>query len=197
MIANRAGRYLTSSLDDSWLTAIDQDSPHGRPTAQAALSGGRRIARRPLRPNLGSAKVARDFTWRTLCSWTLDDMFNDVSVVVSELVTNALCHGLRDTSYSALARPLQLVLLARDRRLVTAVTDPADETPVLGSAKHFAESGRGLRIVAVMSDSWGWVPFATGGKAVWAAFTVPGEQALEAHGCGGEQTGTAERRLTG
>jgi len=25
----------------------------------------------------------------------------------------------------------------------------------------------------VLSDAWGWVPFATGGKVVWAAFDIP------------------------
>jgi hypothetical protein len=196
MIANRAGRYLSSSLDDSWLTALDQDSSQIWPTGQSPFPGGRRIARRPLRPNLGSAKAARDFTWRTLSDWSLDALFNDVAVVVSELVTNALCHGLRDTSYSALARPLQLVLLTREHRLVAAVTDPSDETPMLGSARHFAESGRGLRIVAVMSDSWGWVPFATGGKAVWSAFTVPVEF-FESGGSAVAEKSAMSDRLTG
>ncbi|HEU5159554.1 MAG TPA: ATP-binding protein [Streptosporangiaceae bacterium] len=163
-------------MDDAWLTALDLD-PQAWPPTPGAAAAGQRIARRGLRPNLGSPKTAREFTRRTFSAWSLDGLYNDVVVVVSELVTNALCHGLADTSYSALARPVQLVLLARRHRLLTAVVDPSDKTPVLGSTKHFAESGRGLRIVAVMSDSWGWVPFATGGKAVWAAFNIPGDVA--------------------
>jgi Histidine kinase-like ATPase domain len=175
MIANRAGRYVSSSMDDAWLTALDLD-PQAWPRTHAAPSADRqRIARRALRPNLGSPKTAREFTRRTFNAWSLDDLYNDVVVVVSELVTNALCHGLNDASYSALARPVQLVLLARPHRMLAAVVDPSDKTPVLGGAKHFAESGRGLRIVAVMSDAWGWVPFATGGKAVWAAFDIPAD----------------------
>jgi hypothetical protein len=173
MIANRAGRYVSSSVDEAWLTALDLD-PQAWPRTQAAPSAsGQRIARRALRPNLGSPKTAREFTRRTFSAWSLDGLYNDVVVVVSELVTNALCHGLSDNSYSALARPVQLVLLARRHRVLAAVVDPSDKTPVLGGTKQFAESGRGLRIVAVMSDAWGWVPFATGGKAVWAAFDIP------------------------
>jgi hypothetical protein len=173
MIANRAGRYVSSSVDDAWLTALDLD-PQAWPRTHAASSAnGQRIARRALRPNLGSPKTAREFTRRTFSAWSLDGLYNDVVVVVSELVTNALCHGLGDASYSALARPVQLVLLARRHRVLAAVLDPSEKTPVLGGAKHFAESGRGLRIVAVMSDAWGWMPFASGGKAVWAAFDIP------------------------
>jgi hypothetical protein len=173
MIANRAGRYVSSSVDDAWLTALDLDPQAWPPAHASAPAGGQRIARRALRSNLGSPKTAREFTRRTFSAWNLDGLYNDVVVVVSELVTNALCHGLGETSYSALARPVQLMLLARERRVLAAVVDPSDKTPVLGSTKHFAESGRGLRIVAVMSDAWGWVPFATGGKAVWAAFDIP------------------------
>jgi hypothetical protein len=173
MIANRAGRYVSSSLDDAWLTALDLD-PQAWPAAHAtSQDGDRLIAKRALRPNLGSPRTAREFTRRTFGAWHLDALYNDVVVVVSELVTNALCHGLTGASYSALARPVQLVLLARERRVLTVVADPSDRTPVLASTKQFAESGRGLRIVAVMSDAWGWVPFATGGKAVWAAFDIP------------------------
>jgi hypothetical protein len=174
MIANRAGRYVIGSLDDAWLTALDQD-PQAWPAAHAGGAADQRIARRSLRPNLGSPKTAREFTKRTLSSWNIEGLYNDVAVVVSELVTNALCHGLHDVSYSALARPIQLMLLARDHRMLAAVIDPSDKTPSLAGPKQIAETGRGLRIIAVMSDSWGWVPFATGGKAVWAAFNLPKE----------------------
>lgn len=180
MIANRAGRYVTSSVDDAWLTALDLDPQAWPPTPGAPSAGAQRIARRALRPNLGSPKTAREFTRRTFGAWDLDGLYNDVVVVVSELVTNALCHGLGDASYSALARPVHLVLLARERRVLAAVVDPSDKTPMLASARHFAESGRGLRIVAVMSDAWGWMPFASGGKAVWAAFDIPDDVAAEA-----------------
>ena len=172
MIANRAGRYVINSLDDAWLTALDQD-PLAWPTAHASGAAGQRVAKRALRPNLASPKTAREFTKRTLSSWNIEELYNDVSVVVSELVTNALCHGLQNVSYSALARPIQLMLFARDRRVLAAVIDPSDKTPAVGSTRQVAETGRGLRIIAVMSDSWGWVPFATGGKAVWAAFNIP------------------------
>jgi len=112
-------------------------SPSPSPSPSA---GGQRVARRALRPNLGSPKTAREFTRRTFSAWDLDGLYNDVVVVVSELVTNALCHGLNEASYSALARPVQLVLMARERRVLAAVVDPSDKTPVLGSTKHFAES---------------------------------------------------------
>lgn len=41
-----------------------------------------------------AVRGARQFTRTTLDQWELDDRFDDVALVVSELVTNALRHAL-------------------------------------------------------------------------------------------------------
>jgi anti-sigma regulatory factor (Ser/Thr protein kinase) len=148
--------------------------PAGRwPTPPAGTSP--RSARRLLTQDAESSKAARDFTRVTLHDWDLEPLADDVSVVVSELVTNALRHGMNGFAQPAgHVSPIQLVLFGHQHRLVVVVSDPGDQRPVLTEIEpsRFAESGRGLVVVEAMSTSWGWAPLATGGKAVWSAFDL-------------------------
>jgi anti-sigma regulatory factor (Ser/Thr protein kinase) len=121
---------------------------------------------------------ARRFTRRTLGEWELDDYFDDICLVVSELVTNALRHAMPTNSVHAGEHhpPVRLHLLRWTERLVCAVRDPSQDSPVARDSDDFsAESGRGLFLVDSFSDSWGWHPMAgtLGGKMVWALFRLP------------------------
>ncbi|MFF4248233.1 ATP-binding protein [Streptomyces sp. NPDC001822] len=127
---------------------------------------------------------ARKFTRTTLTSWDLADRFDDVALVVSELVTNALRHGLPDEAAPRRQdSSVRLHLMRWTSRLVCAVRDPSEESPVAGEAPDSAESGRGLFLVESFSDCWGWHPSpllggdatATAGprgKVVWALFRL-------------------------
>ncbi|MFI1168381.1 ATP-binding protein [Streptomyces sp. NPDC020801] len=129
-----------------------------------------------------AVREARQFTRRTLDQWELGDRFDDVCLVVSELVTNALRHAL--PAPSAIPRaceqgpevsPVRLHLMRWSERLVCAVRDPSQDSPVARETDDFsAESGRGLFLVDSFSDSWGWHPMAggPGGKVVWALFRL-------------------------
>jgi hypothetical protein len=142
--------------------------------APSSVAGGPRVARCVLRGEPMSSRTAREFTRTTLGGWGLAAMFEDTEMVVSELVTNALRHGLQGVRHHGSSTPmLQLVLLRHERRLVAVVTDPGDQAPKLSEGGEFSETGRGLRIVEALSGSWGWAPLVTGGKAVWAAFDLP------------------------
>ncbi len=143
----------------------------GQWPAPSCTGAGPELARCVLRGEASSPKLARDFTHRSLLSWSLSSLTEDAEMVVSELVTNAVRHGLSDLR--SFAPTLQLVLLKHERRLVVVVTDPGDQVPALSERGDFAETGRGLRIVAALSGAWGWAPLVTGGKAVWAAFDLP------------------------
>ncbi|MFF0014440.1 ATP-binding protein [Streptomyces sp. NPDC005374] len=120
---------------------------------------------------------ARRFTRRTLDQWELADRFDDVCLVVSELVTNALRHampanGVRTGEQNP---PVRLHLMRWTERLVCAVRDPSQDSPVARDSDDFsAESGRGLFLVDSFSDSWGWHPMreSLGGKVVWALFRL-------------------------
>ena len=142
----------------------------GQWPAPSSIGHGPDLARRVLRGEPASPRSAREFTHATLTGWRLSALTEDAEMVVSELVTNAVRHGLADERHAPV---LQLVLLKHERRLVVVVTDPGDQVPRLAERGDFAETGRGLRIVAALSGSWGWAPLVTGGKAVWASFDLP------------------------
>ncbi|HCA84279.1 MAG TPA: ATP-binding protein [Streptomyces sp.] len=140
-----------------------------------------------LAPHYESVGGARRFTRSALTGWELDEQFDTVALVVSELVTNALRHALPAEPCTPSIRPapgrepaVRLHLMRWTSRLVCAVRDPSDESPV--ARAHTAEdpdctgeSGRGLHLVEAFSDNWGWHPLAgtLHGKVVWALFRLP------------------------
>ncbi|MFE4965421.1 ATP-binding protein [Streptomyces sp. NPDC056660] len=125
-----------------------------------------------------AVREARLFTRRTLDQWDVGERFDDVCLVVSELVTNALRHavpGEAEHPVAPQAPAVRLHLMRWTERLVCAVRDPSHGTPAPGdSDDSSAESGRGLFLVDSFSDSWGWHPLAgtLSGKVVWALFRL-------------------------
>ncbi|WP_420715599.1 ATP-binding protein [Streptomyces sp. SBT349] len=140
-----------------------------------------------------SVRRARDFTRSTLHGWRLPEQFDAVALVVSELVTNALRHGVagRPTAYeprthgsaggAAGREPaghptVELELMRCSGRLICAVHDPSKSAPRVGEMDGVGESGRGLHLVECFSDGWGWRTLAgeRHGKVVWAVFRTGG-----------------------
>ncbi|MFF6786312.1 ATP-binding protein [Streptomyces sp. NPDC012510] len=145
------------------------------PLDPATVSGAASCA---LPPRYEAVREARQFTRGTLNQWRMSEHFDDVCLVVSELVTNALRHGLPtgDGPRTPQDPPVRLHLMRWTERLVCAVRDPSHDSPVAGDSEDFcAESGRGLFLVDSFADSWGWHPLggALSGKVVWALFQVP------------------------
>ncbi|MHC3472912.1 ATP-binding protein [Streptomyces sp. 7R007] len=88
---------------------------------------------------------------------------------------NALRHAMPASTADVQAH-VRLHLMRWTDRLVCAVRDQSDDTPVERDSEDFsAESGRGLFLVDSFADSWGWHPMAgaLGGKVVWALFQLP------------------------
>ncbi len=77
-----------------------------------------------------SIKAARDFTTGTLLDWGLPGLIQDATLVVSELVTNALRHGARDGHGRTEPDRPELILWARDGYLVCVVIDASASPPV-------------------------------------------------------------------
>ncbi|MFB7860417.1 MULTISPECIES: ATP-binding protein [unclassified Streptomyces] len=136
-----------------------------------------------LPPRYEAVRGARTFTRQTLGNWDLSDRFDDVALVVSELVTNALRHAVPGEAApeheEGLNPPVRLHLMRWASRLVCAVRDPSRESPEARQSEEdfAAESGRGLFLVESFSDSWGWHPLAgtLQGKVVWALFRLAPE----------------------
>ncbi|RGD56358.1 ATP-binding protein [Kitasatospora xanthocidica] len=156
-----------------------------------------------LAPRFEAVRTARDFARSTLQLWGLTELFDDVALVASELVTNALRHAIGarpDPSGGALGEydfpmkptadgrlPIRISLVHRAPQVVCAVSDPSSTGPVAREADFVAESGRGLHLVESFSRSWGWHPLGSG-KVVWAMFEAEsvGGSPLDGHsGLGG------------
>lgn len=90
-----------------------------------------------------------------------EDVCDDVTLVVSEMVTNAVRHA---------SPPVALELQAEGGRVHIAVHDGSPDAPQPRSAPSDAEGGRGLLLVGLLCEDHGVRPDPPG-KTVWA--TVP------------------------
>jgi len=127
-----------------------------------------RIATRLLGAEPGSVRAARDFTVATLHRWGAAERSSDITLVVSELLTNALRHaGSGDTGPR---RPVWLGLLQPGPCVLCAVADPSEAAPTPQTPGSLAETGRGLHIICALSDQWGYTEPSETGKVVWALF---------------------------
>ncbi|MDH2425230.1 ATP-binding protein [Sphaerisporangium sp. TRM90804] len=121
----------------------------------------------PADPSVTAAcrAVVRD----TLAEWGLRELTDDMLLVVTELLANALLHG---------GPPIHLVLGVDGDTLTGSVTDRGPGWPRLRAAGTELEHGRGLRIVEALTDRWGVAPVPPGeGKRIWFAYALNREPA--------------------
>ncbi|ANZ20429.1 magnesium or manganese-dependent protein phosphatase [Streptomyces noursei ATCC 11455] len=97
-----------------------------------------------------------------LTEWGLDELAFATELVVSELVTNAIRYG---------SPPVKARVL-RDRSLVCEVADGSNTSPHLRYAATTDEGGRGLFLVAQLTDRWG-TRYTPQGKVIWAEQQLP------------------------
>ena len=131
-----------------------------------------RIATRALGAQAGSVRAARDFTIATLRRWGTAHSSQDIAIVVSELLTNALQHALPGPGGTRPRRPIRLGLLQQGPWVLCAVADPAKAVPMPRTPGSLAEAGRGLQMICAFSDRWGYTTPGDAGKVVWAMFTA-------------------------
>ncbi|KUL45149.1 ATP-binding SpoIIE family protein phosphatase [Streptomyces regalis] len=105
---------------------------------------------------------ARAQASRQLAAWGLQEAAFVTELVVSELVTNAIRYG--DV-------PIGLRLI-RDRTLICEVSDASSTAPHLRRARTYDEGGRGLHMVAQLTQGWGTRQTPTG-KTIWAEQPLP------------------------
>ncbi|MET7724783.1 ATP-binding SpoIIE family protein phosphatase [Streptomyces mirabilis] len=100
---------------------------------------------------------ARKRTCDRLTEWGLDEASFVTELVVSELVTNAIRYG---------TGPIRLRLI-KDRTLTCEVSDGSSTSPHLRRARLSDEGGRGLLLVAQLTERWG-TRHTSAGKTIWA-----------------------------
>jgi len=132
-----------------------------------------RIATRTPGTGAGSVRAAREYVIATLQLWGVAERREDIAIVISELLTNALCHAVPPPGHARPQRPVRIGLLQPGPCVLCAVTDPSKAAPVPQGLSPLAETGRGLRIVCALSDRWGYTALSDTGKVVWAVFTCP------------------------
>jgi anti-sigma regulatory factor (Ser/Thr protein kinase) len=158
-------QVVPTQVQDWRYDSVQQDTP-----ASMLPAATDRLARIALAPVPESARAAREFTTRALARWHLDALISDATLIVSELVTNAISHGAADGTPAA---DVELTWSYQASRLICVITDRATGAPVVAAENPEAESGHGLQIVAALSAAWGWTMLGTGQKAVWAALDLP------------------------
>jgi hypothetical protein len=135
-----------------------------------------RVATRTPPPASRSVATARAFTLRTFERWGVLPRGTDAAAVVTELLTNALRHALpplTDDTAAAPSWPIRLGLADLGPYVICAVADPSTAVPAPRHADWQDEAGRGLLVVASLSDQWGYCAApADRGKVVWAAFAT-------------------------
>jgi anti-sigma regulatory factor (Ser/Thr protein kinase) len=113
---------------------------------------------------------AKQLAWE----WGLTSIAETIELLVSELTTNAI----QATAGQGGQPAIRLRLLSDSTRIRIEVWDPnpglpAPKDPATDGIPDIeAEGGRGLYLVAVLSDRWNWVQ-RPGGKVVWCELDSP------------------------
>ncbi|MFE1936760.1 ATP-binding protein [Streptomyces sp. NPDC059474] len=116
----------------------------------------------PARPT--SVRRARHAVAESLPQVLRPHLGDDLGLLTSELVTNAVCHGAcwADEHF------IELVLWPADGHYWLAVSDPGAGKPALAHPDPDTENGRGLILVDSLATAWTVRPRPTRGTSVIA-----------------------------
>lgn len=104
---------------------------------------------------------AREQLRQLLHDWTDEDQLDSAVLMVSEMVTNVLVHTDGDALLVA-----EVACGEKARRLRVEVSDQSDELPHKRHPGEMASSGRGLLLMEMLADAWGFDPRGEG-KSIW------------------------------
>ncbi|GDY71695.1 hypothetical protein SAV31267_011800 [Streptomyces avermitilis] len=108
-------------------------------------------------PEPAAVAEMRSAVTRQLTEWGLDELAFTTELILSELVTNAIRYG---------SGPIHVRVLW-DRSLICEVSDNSSTSPHLRYAASTDEGGRGLFLVAQLTERWG-TRYTPDGKVIWA-----------------------------
>jgi anti-sigma regulatory factor (Ser/Thr protein kinase) len=118
---------------------------------------------RQFSPTSSSVSDARLFVREVLGSRP-PEIVDRVQLITSELATNCVVHA---------RTPFEVQVSSRDGEIKVEVRDSSREQPVPRRHRNDEPTGRGLMIVAALSDDWGIVPIGQGGSTVWFTMRSP------------------------
>ncbi|GHH10186.1 SpoIIE family protein phosphatase [Streptomyces lanatus] len=149
--------------------AVEDEMLRGRPGDDVTLLLGRTrvlaaedVAAWELPAEPTAAGRARSLVQDQLAAWGLEDLAFTTELIVSELITNA---------YRYAGGPV-LLRLIRNGHLICEVSDSSSTSPHLRQARSTDEGGRGLFLVAQLSERWG-TRYGRNSKTIWAEQPLP------------------------
>ncbi|MET7682426.1 SpoIIE family protein phosphatase [Streptomyces sp. NPDC005423] len=163
----------SDSLDETCDRILHTLLPHGGATDDVALLLARtqglpasRVSTWDIPGDPALVAPIRKQVIEQLDTWGLSEATFTAELVVSELVTNAIRYG---------AHPIRLRLIHDTATLTCEVSDTSHTAPHLRRAKTWDEGGRGLLLVAQLTQRWGSRHTADG-KTIWAEITLLGDE---------------------
>ncbi|MFD3422417.1 ATP-binding protein [Streptomyces decoyicus] len=133
--------------EDLSLSIKRQQHAPGRPVPESDGRWVRRLRR------IGRAKLRY---------WGYQSLLDDLGLLISELVTNALRHGSGEEVDFRLVVTTEVVLLQ--------VGDGSSRRPRVRDAHPEEETGRGMVLVDAFAASWG---VSADGTTTWCTLTIP------------------------
>ncbi|WNM29063.1 SpoIIE family protein phosphatase [Streptomyces sp. Li-HN-5-11] len=159
--ADRAPEDTCEAILDALLPARPADDV-ALLVARTRVMGPEQVAQWDLPSDPAVVSRSRAAVTAQLTAWGLDELAFSTELVASELVTNAIRYA---------AGPVRLRLL-RDRALICEVSDGSSTLPRLRRARSEDEGGRGLFLVAQLTERWG-TRYTTDGKIIWTEQPLP------------------------
>lgn len=162
-------RCQASPIDGGTGTVTGHRPPRGPEHSSGAGTAFHRDSCLELAPLPTAASCARLHAVHVLREWGLRELADDAALIVSELITNATEASVAVPEHPVIA----LRLLANGTSLMIEAWDqsPADLEPRTADADD--ECGRGLTVVAALSERWGCERTGYRRKVVWAEVKIP------------------------
>lgn len=129
---------------------------------------------RHLPPKPESARDARRTVTELLERWRCGQLVDDMALLVSEVVTNAIAHA---------GTPIDLSVELLPDRLRIAVYDGSGATPQRRHVDTDATGGRGMFLVETLAQDWG-VEQHEHGKTVWFELPRPADDLVDGRRAG-------------